>query len=220
MLFLRWLLIILFMLKQSLYVLLIFLVTIGEAVKAEEFKNMENELRTATLGGGCFWCVEAIYDSIKGVEKVVSGYAGGSESDANYSAVSGGGTKHAEVVQISFNPSVISFAELLEIFFHTHDPTTLNRQGADRGTQYRSVIFYHDEKQKLISQETIKKISKEKLWPDPIVTEISALDKFYIAEDYHQNYYKNNPNQPYCSLVIGPKIQKLKKDFAARLKKQ
>lgn len=179
-----------------------------------EGKKME----TAILGGGCFWCVEAIYENIQGVEKAESGYAGGKTDNPSYDNVSTGDTGHAEVVKITFDPEVISFAEILEIFFYTHDPTTLNRQGADRGTQYRSVIYYQNEEQKKIAGEIIEKITQEKLWPGPIVTEVSPLGTFYMAEEYHQGYFANNPEKPYCSLVIGPKIQKLKKEFADKLK--
>lgn len=175
-------------------------------------------MEIATLGGGCFWCVEAVYENVKGVEKAESGYAGGKRPNPTYEQVSAGASGHAEVVQITFDPKVIQFSDILTIFFHTHDPTTLNQQGADKGTQYRSVIYYHNEAQKKAAEEVIRKITEEKLWPNPIVTEISELQEFFKAEDYHQGYYKNNQSQPYCSLVIGPKIQKLKKEFADRLK--
>lgn len=180
--------------------------------------TMNKNLETATLGGGCFWCVEAVFESIKGIESAESGYSGGSADSANYEDVSSGATRHAEVVRITFDPQVISFADVLNIHFHTHDPTTPDRQGADKGPQYRSVIFYKDEAQKKTAEETIKRINEEKLWSNPIVTELIPFTEFFSAEDYHQDYYKNNKSQPYCSLVIGPKIQKLKKEFADRLK--
>lgn len=183
-----------------------------------EGDKMKEKEEVSTLGGGCFWCVEAVFDSIKGVNEVISGYTGGKNPNPTYEEVSSGSSGHAEVVQVKFNPELISYAEILNIFFHTHDPTTLNQQGADRGTQYRSVIYYHDEKQKEIATKVIAKITENKLWSKPIVTEISPLQNFYPAEDYHQNYYKNNSAKPYCSLVIGPKIQKLKKEFADRMK--
>lgn len=182
--------------------------------------NSGETMETAVLGGGCFWCVEAVYESVQGVEKAESGYAGGSLPNPTYDDVSAGVSGHAEVVKITFDPKVITYSEILKIFFHTHDPTTLNQQGADRGTQYRSVIYFNSDKQKKEAEDVVTKITEEKLWPNPVVTEIAALKDFYKAEDYHQNYYKNNKEQPYCSLVIGPKIQKLKKEFADRLKKE
>ena len=181
-------------------------------------KDMSNKSEIATLGGGCFWCVEAIFQRLKGVEKVESGYAGGSMEDPSYESVSGGTSGHAEVIQVHFDPNIVSFADILEVFFHLHDPTTLNKQGADIGSQYRSIILYHDQAQQKTAEEVKKKIAQSGLWKDPIVTEVQALDKFYRAEDYHQNYFNRNPSQPYCSLVIGPKIKKLEKDFAAKLK--
>lgn len=161
----------------------------------------------ATFGGGCFWCVEAVFERLEGVRKVVSGYAGGHVDHPSYKDVCTGETGHAEVTQIEFDPAVISYARLLEIFFEAHDPTTLNRQGADEGTQYRSVIFYHDEVQRKAAEAA--KIAARKLWEDPIVTEISPLPRFWPAEDYHQDYFRSNPNQGYCSFVIKPKLKKL-----------
>lgn len=171
----------------------------------------------ATLGGGCFWCVEAIYQQVKGVKSVVSGYAGGRVRNPAYSEVCAGTTGHAEVIQIVFDPSEISFEDILYIFWRTHDPTTLNRQGADIGTQYRSTILYHDPQQKEIAERSKKETDASGLWPDRIVTEIAPFDAFYPAEDYHQNYYRNNPRQPYCVMVIDPKVQKFKKAFAQKL---
>ena len=167
----------------------------------------------ATFGAGCFWCVEAIYQRVNGVLAVESGYAGGHVKNPTYEQVVSGNTGHAEVVRVTFNPDLISFEELLEVFWHTHDPTTLNRQGADVGTQYRSAIFYHDEDQKQIAQKSLEKTDKSDLWDDPIVTEISPLMNYSTAEDYHQNYFNNNPNAGYCSVVIAPKVVKFKKDF-------
>ncbi len=175
------------------------------------------DLDTATLGGGCFWCVEAVYQDLQGVAQVVSGYSGGIEKNPTYKQVSAGLTGHAEVIQVLFDPTVISYADLLEVFFSVHDPTTLNRQGNDKGPQYRSVIYYHDEEQKAIAERARKEIAP-KLWDDPIVTEISAFTDFYKAEDYHQNYFRDNPGQPYCSYVINPKVQKFRKQFAGKLK--
>lgn len=183
-----------------------------------EVKMSSNKYEIATLGEGCFWCSEAIFQRIKGVIKVESGYSGGNVPNPSYEAVCSGKTRHAEVVQITFDPSIISYRELLEIFFSTHDPTTLNRQGADVGTQYRSVIFYHNEEQKKIAEEIKEKLNDSKIWENPIVTEISPFKNFYKAEDYHQNYYNNNPYQPYCSFVISPKLEKLKKFFSEKLK--
>lgn len=184
------------------------------AVKDSSIVSGKTEL--ATLGGGCFWCVEAIYQDLKGVAKVESGYSGGSVSNPTYREVCSGLTGHAEVIQVAFDPAVISFREILEIFFTVHDPTTLNRQGGDTGTQYRSVIFYHSPEQKTVAEEV--KASMQAVWDDPIVTEIAPFDHFYKAEDYHQNYYKDNPNQPYCSVVIAPKVKKFREKYQEKLK--
>ena len=180
--------------------------------------TQNKQLETITLGGGCFWCVEAVFDEIQGVENVVSGYSGGSVANPSYRDVCTGTTGHAEVTQIIFDPQVISLKEILQIFFTVHDPTTLNRQGADVGTQYRSVIFYHDEEQKRVAEEVIKEITAEKLWDRPIVTQVTPFKAFYKAEDYHQDYFVNNPNQPYCQVVIAPKVAKFRKKFTERLK--
>ena len=168
---------------------------------------------TATFGAGCFWCVEAIFQRVSGVIEVESGYAGGDVDDPTYEEVVSGTTGHAEVARVTFNPDVISYEELLEVFWHTHNPTTLNRQGADVGTQYRSAIFYHTEKQKEIAEKSLEKTDKSDLWEDPIVTEITKVSKYSKAEDYHQNYFNNNPNAGYCSVVIAPKVKKFKEDF-------
>src|SRR5882724_2719587 len=173
----------------------------------------------ATLGGGCFWCVEAVFTELQGVEKVASGYAGGVNDNPTYEQVCSGNTGHAEVVQVTFDPEEISFKEILEVFFTAHDPTTLNRQGADMGTQYRSVIFYQDEKQKTEAEEVIKDLTAEGIWDNPIVTEVSPLTKFFKAENYHQDYFKYNGQQPYCRMVVAPKVAKVRKRFADWLKK-
>ncbi len=175
-----------------------------------------SSVEVATLGGGCFWCLEAVYQEMKGVLRVESGYAGGHVANPTYKEVCTGTTGHAEVVQITYDPSIVSYADLLEVFFTIHDPTTLNRQGNDVGTQYRSAIFYHDPEQKKIA-EAAKKAAAQ-LWPKPIVTEIVPLDRFYKAEDYHQNYYRNNPTQPYCIYVVGPKVDKFREKFRNWLK--
>ena len=180
---------------------------------------MSQQLETATLAAGCFWCVEAPLQQLEGIEKVVSGYAGGSDPNPTYRAVCTGSTGHAEVVQVTFDPSVVSFHDLLEIFFTIHDPTTLNRQGADVGTQYRSGIFYHSPEQKKVAEEVIAKFNAEKIWPNPIVTEVVPFEKFYPAEDYHQNYFVNQPMQPYCQAVVAPKVLKVRQKYAQRLKK-
>jgi peptide-methionine (S)-S-oxide reductase len=180
---------------------------------------MTKDSNLITLGGGCFWCLEAVYDDLEGVLDVVSGYAGGHVPNPDYNSVCSGTTGHAEVVQVTFDPQVIQFKEILEIFFTVHDPTTLNRQGADVGTQYRSAIFYHTEAQKAVAEDVITAFEAEKIWPKPIITEVSQLDVFYPAEDYHQEYYKRNPYQGYCMAVITPKVAKFRKKYAARLKK-
>lgn len=176
-----------------------------------------NKLELATLGGGCFWCTEAVLLEVKGVEKIVSGYSGGNApGKPTYREICSGLTGHAEVIQLSFDPGVISFYDLLMIFMTTHDPTTLNRQGADVGTQYRSVIFYHDENQKEVAEKVLKEMSS--YYKDPVVTELSPLKIFYEAEDYHQDYYRNNQTQGYCNFVITPKLAKLRKMHADKLK--
>jgi peptide-methionine (S)-S-oxide reductase len=176
-------------------------------------------LEIATLAGGCFWCIDAIFREVDGIEKVVSGYTGGNTANPTYQQVCTGQTGHAEAVQLSFNPSVISYREVLEIFFSAHDPTTLNRQGADVGTQYRSAIFYHNAQQKAVAEELIGELNKARLWKGPIVTQIIPLNTFYPAEDYHQRYFSRCPEQAYCRMVISPKLQKLRKQWAKRIKK-
>ncbi|MGY5858017.1 MAG: peptide-methionine (S)-S-oxide reductase MsrA [Candidatus Thorarchaeota archaeon] len=172
---------------------------------------------TITLGTGCFWCTEAVFQQLKGVKSVVSGFSGGHVENPSYEQVISGGTGHAEVCQIEFDPEQISFEDLLEVFFETHDPTTLNRQGNDVGPQYRSAIFYHTEQQRETAERVKSKADNSGKWKNPIVTEITAYDKFYPAEDYHQNYFRNNPNQGYCRYVIAPKVQKFEKVFKLKL---
>lgn len=179
---------------------------------------MPDKYEIATLGAGCFWCVEAVFQDLSGVQRVVSGYAGGSVESPTYQQVCGGTTGHAEAVQITFDPAVLSYADLLEVFWRVHDPTTLNRQGADVGTQYRSIIFYHDDAQRVVAEQSKRATAAAGLWPAPIVTEIVPFTNFYQAEAYHQNYYRSNPHQPYCRAVIDPKVRKFRKDFQARLK--
>lgn len=174
-------------------------------------------LNLATLGGGCYWCLEAFYQRIKGIEKVVSGFSGGHVANPTYEAVSGGTTGHAEVVQLSFDPELITYREILEIFFVMHDPTTINRQGNDVGEQYRSVIFYHDETQKKVAEDVMQHFAPE-LYKDPVVTQLLPFDAFYEGPDYHQDFYNKNPGQSYCAVVIDPKIQKLRAKFATKLK--
>ena len=182
-------------------------------------KMMAKELEKATLGGGCFWCTEAVYLGLDGVEKVLPGYSGGHVKSPSYRQVTTGETGHAEVVQVTFDPDVVTFKEILEVFFATHDPTTLNRQGADVGTQYRSVVFYHNEKQKEIAKQVIDALNKEGAFNQPIVTEVTPYDTFYVAEDYHINYFARNKNQPYCQMVVAPKVAKFNKVFKDKLKK-
>jgi peptide-methionine (S)-S-oxide reductase len=179
---------------------------------------MTQNTQVATLGGGCFWCLEAVYDQLEGILDVVSGYAGGHVPNPDYESVCNGTTGHAEVVQVTFDPEEISFSEILEIFFTIHDPTTLNRQGADVGTQYRSAIFYHTEAQKTDAETLIAEIESAGIWGNPIVTEVTPLDVFYPAEDYHQEYFQRNPYQGYCQVVIAPKVAKFRQKFAHRLK--
>jgi peptide-methionine (S)-S-oxide reductase len=181
---------------------------------------MENkQTETATLGAGCFWCVEAIFDDLRGVEDVMSGYSGGHTENPTYQEVCSETTGHAEVAQITFDPQEISFADILRVFFAVHDPTTMNRQGNDVGTSYRSAIFYHDENQRQTAEDVIKEITEAGIYDNPIVTEVTPFDKFYPAENYHQEYFANNPNQPYCAAVIAPKVAKFRKMFVSRLKK-
>jgi len=220
------------MLKRDImykYIMFFFLLTAcnlsgegsGEADK-EKYRDNEimdkSNLETATFGAGCFWCVEAVFQRVKGVEKVVSGYSGGSLKNPTYDQVCTGRTGHAEVIQIEFDPAIVSFTELLEIFWSSHDPTTLNRQGADIGTQYRSAVFYHSQAQKESAEFYKNKLDASGVYSSPVVTEITEFDLFYAAEKYHHDYYDNNSSQPYCSFVITPKLEKFKKVFKEKLK--
>ena len=173
----------------------------------------------ATLAGGCFWCLEAVFDEVQGVEHVESGYAGGTVANPTYRQVCGGATGHAEVVRITFDPAIVSFRDLLNIFFTIHDPTTLNRQGSDIGTQYRSAILYQSPEQKATAEQVIKEINEAKIWPAPIVTEVTPFQGFYMAEDYHQEYFANNGGQPYCQFVVAPKVAKFRARYTEKLKK-
>jgi peptide-methionine (S)-S-oxide reductase len=194
----------------------------AQAAKKGGGKAMNNKpgKELATLAGGCFWCTEAVYKELRGVDKVVSGYSGGHVSNPTYKQVTTGTTGHAEVIQFEYDPAQISYKELLEVFFTIHDPTTLNRQGADIGPQYRSAIFYHTPEQKTVAEEVIKQINAAKIWDAPIVTEVTKFEKFYPAEDYHQNYFALNPDQGYCRVVIAPKVNKFRKQFMSKLRKQ
>lgn len=180
---------------------------------------MEKNLETATLAAGCFWCVEAVFDDLKGVTDVVSGYSGGHTVNPTYREVCSETTGHAEVVQIKFDPNELSFADLLRVFFSVHDPTTLNRQGNDIGSSYRSAIFYHSDEQRKTAEEIIKEVTEAAIYDNKIVTEVTEFTIFYPAEDYHQEYFANNPNQPYCAAVVAPKVAKFRKNFVDRLKK-
>ena len=181
---------------------------------------MSTNYETITLAGGCFWCIEAVFDEMKGVLSVDSGYANGHVANPSYQAVCTGMTGHAEVAQIKFDPSIISFRDILNVFFAVHDPTTLNRQGADIGTQYRSGIYYHTPEQKEIAENLISELNAQRIWNNPIVTEVEALKDFYIAENYHQEYFARNQNQPYCQAVVAPKVAKFRKHYLELLKKQ
>jgi peptide-methionine (S)-S-oxide reductase len=179
----------------------------------------DQSTQVATLAGGCFWCLEAVYDELKGVTDVVSGYTGGQVKDPSYEAVCTGETGHAEAVQVTFDPALISYRELLEVFFTIHDPTSLNRQGADVGTQYRSAIYYHNPEQKTIAEQVIQELQSEQIWPRPVVTEVTPFQVFYPAEAYHQEYFKRNPTQGYCMAVIAPKVSKFRHKYLEKLKK-
>ena len=179
---------------------------------------MSPQTEVATLAGGCFWCLEAVYDQLRGVVSVESGYMGGKVDNPSYRAVCTGTTGHAEVVQITYNPAEVSFQDLLDVFFVIHDPTTLNRQGNDVGTQYRSAVYYHNAEQKAVAEQVIAALNAEHRWNNPIVTEVTAASKFYVAEDYHQEYFANNANQPYCQVVVAPKVAKFRKYYMEKLK--
>lgn len=203
-----------------IFSILFFLSCGSKAQQNDSKKNLMDteQLEQATFGAGCFWCVEAVFEEVKGVKSVEAGYAGGEVENPTYKQVSYGNSGHAEATRIVYDPSVISYEQLLEVFWHTHNPTTLNRQGADVGPQYRSVIFYHNEKQKEIAEKSKAKTGASGLWEDPIVTEITALKNYSTAENYHQNYYENNPNAGYCQVVIAPKLKKFRKEFSHLLK--
>ena len=188
-----------------------------DAINRDNMKANLNNLEVATLGGGCFWCVEAVYQQFKGVEKVVSGYSGGHVKNPSYEQVVGKKTGHAEVTQVYFDPNVITFEEILDIFWTGHDPTTKNRQGNDDGPQYRSIILYHDDVQKAVAEKSIKEVAS-KVWDNPIVTEVEPFEVFYEAEKYHQEFYFNNPNYGYCRVIINPKLNKVRAKFADKLK--
>ncbi len=181
---------------------------------------MSNQYETATLAGGCFWCMEAVFDDLKGVVSVESGYSNGHVPNPTYRAVCNGDTGYAEATRIAFDPTIITFKDLLNVFFAVHDPTTLNRQGGDVGEQYRSAIFYHTTEQKEIAEALINELNAQKIWNDPIVTQVEAAKDYYVAEDYHQEYFANNPNQPYCQAVVAPKVAKFRKKYLEMLKKQ
>jgi peptide-methionine (S)-S-oxide reductase len=189
-----------------------------EAPSMTDTSNSTERLEVATLGGGCFWCLEAVYDDITGVRSVESGYAGGQTRNPSYEQVCTGRTGHAEVVKVTFDPSQISYRDILNVFFAIHDPTTLNRQGADVGTQYRSVIFYHSPEQEQTAREVIQSLNDQHIWSSPIVTQVEPIGDFYEAEEYHQEYFAKNPNQPYCNIVIAPKVAKFRKQHLEMLK--
>ena len=188
-------------------------------MQPQQIRSGSGQTEVATLAGGCFWCLEAVYSELNGVSKVESGYSGGEVANPSYEEVCSDETGHAEAVQVTFDPKIITYREILQVFFSIHDPTTLNRQGTDVGTQYRSAIFYNSEEQKKIAQEVMTEIDKTKIWGDPVVTQLVPLEKFYKAEGHHQNYFKNNPSQPYCQVVIAPKVAKFRKSYFDRLKK-
>jgi peptide-methionine (S)-S-oxide reductase len=204
--------------KTIILACMLFTVTLFSQNNTKTKKMTQSNMETITLGGGCYWCVEAVYENLKGVKSVVSGFSGGKIADPSYEEVCSGTTGHAEVVQITFDKNVTSLDEIFKVFFTVHDPTTLNRQGADKGTQYRSVIFYNDDEQKKEAQSIIAALKNSKVYENPIVTTLEPFTKFYKAEDYHQNYYANNKSQPYCQMVIQPKIEKFEKVFKDKLK--
>lgn len=204
--------------KTIILACILFTVTLFSQNNTKTKKMTQSNFETITLGGGCYWCVEAVYENLKGVKSVVSGFSGGKTLNPSYEEVCSGTTGHAEVVQITFDKNVTNLDEIFKVFFTVHDPTTLNRQGADKGTQYRSVIFYNDDEQKKEAQSIIAALKNAKVYENPIVTTLEPFTTFYKAEDYHQNYYANNKNQPYCQMVIQPKIEKFEKVFKDKLK--
>lgn len=204
--------------KKVRFVLpLILILTISLSAQKNK-ENMNDQLAVATFGNGCFWCTEAIFQQLKGVETVLPGYTGGQVKNPTYNQVCTGSTGHAEAIQITYDPAVITYRELLDVFFYTHDPTTLNRQGGDVGTQYRSAIFFHNKEQESDAKIIIAQLTEEGVYDDPIVTEVSPIDIFYQAEDYHRNYYNNNKNQGYCRAVINPKLDKFMKKYGSKTK--
>lgn len=209
--------------RYSIFLLFIYLISCNTTnVESKELiktNTIQQAMDTITFGAGCFWCVEAMFSDLNGVEAVVSGYAGGTVKNPSYKEVCAGTTSHAEVCQVTYNPTIITYKELLEVFWQVHDPTTLNRQGGDVGTQYRSAIFYHTNEQKQIAEEFKKVLNNEKAYPNPIVTEITAFTNFYPAEDYHQDYFELNGENPYCSAVVKPKLEKFRTIFKDKLKK-
>ncbi len=207
--------------RKSILIVIVFAVTVNNLYSQSSCSKklkMSNNIEIATLSNGCFWCTEAIFQRLKGVNKITSGYTGGTIKNPTYREVTTGRTGHAEAIQIVFDPTIITFQEILDVFFSTHDPTTLNKQGYDRGTQYRSAIFYHSNKQKEVAEHFIKALTEASVFEDPIVTEITKFDTFYKAEEYHQNYYNNNKTQGYCTAVINPKLEKFIKKYKAKLK--
>ena len=204
--------------KKFKIILSVVLFTFMVQACAQKRQKMNDQLAVATFGNGCFWCTEAIFQQLKGVESVYPGYTGGHVKNPSYREVCTGNTGHAEAIQIKYDPQVISYRELLDVFFYTHDPTTLNRQGNDIGTQYRSAIFYHDPGQKEEAEKIIGQLTAEEVYEDPIVTEVTAFEVFYMAEDYHKNYYNNNKNQGYCRAVINPKLDKFMKKYGSMTK--
>jgi len=204
--------------KKVRFILPLILVITFSSLAQKNNKTMNDELAVATFGNGCFWCTEAIFQQLKGVSSVLPGYTGGSVKNPSYKEVCNGTTGHAEAIQIKYDPAVISYRELLDIFFYTHDPTTLNRQGGDVGTQYRSAIFYHDEQQKEDAETIIAQLTSEEVYENPIVTEVTVAQVFYEAEEYHKNYYNNNKNQGYCRAVINPKLDKFMKKYGSKTK--
>lgn len=206
------------MVKKSIPTLLLFLVFLTSSSLISQEKMDNKKYETITLGSGCFWCTEAIFERVDGVIDVVSGYAGGLEPNPSYDLISTGTTRYAEVTQLTYDPQIVSFEMLLKIFWETHDPTTLNRQGADVGPQYRSVIFYHNQEQKEISERLKTELNQAEIWKNPVVTEITPVSNFYKAENYHQDFYENNPSNSYCNFVITPKVKKFEKVFSDQLK--
>jgi peptide-methionine (S)-S-oxide reductase len=208
--------------RKLIYLILLYLISTlsyGDEKTSGETNTVDNDmLKNATFGSGCFWCTEAVFERVDGVHSVVSGYAGGNVDNPTYEQVCSGATGHAEVIQVNYNPDIVTYDELLHIFWKTHDPTTLNQQGNDVGTQYRSVIFYHDDEQKQLAEKYKKELGASGAWKNPIVTEIVPLTVFYKAEGYHQNYYENNPNQGYCAFIITPKLEKFERVFKEKLK--